>query len=167
VRILTNSLASNDVKAVHSGYAERRGDLLRAGLTLYELKPAAALEPNPHAESWFASSSPSALHAKTLAVDRQRGFVGSFNFDPRSMLSNTEMGLVIDSPKLARRFARTFDSLVPEIAYEVRLAPDDQGLLWIERTAAGEIRYNVEPGTSPFLRFGVDLLKLLPIEGLL
>ncbi len=29
VRILTNSLASTDVKAVHAGYAKRRKDLLR------------------------------------------------------------------------------------------------------------------------------------------
>ena len=37
VRILTNSLASNDVSAVHAGYAPYREQLLKAGVILYEL----------------------------------------------------------------------------------------------------------------------------------
>ncbi len=44
VRILTNSLAASDEKSVHSGYAHRRVDLLRAGVQLYELKPTAGKE---------------------------------------------------------------------------------------------------------------------------
>jgi putative cardiolipin synthase len=167
VRILTNSLASTDVKPVHAGYAKRRKDLLRAGVTLYELKPTAARESDEHNQPWFGSGSLSALHAKTLAVDRSRGFVGSFNFDPRSELLNTEMGLVIDSPILAERLAETFDTVVPLVAYEARLASDGQTLYWIERTAAGEVRYETEPGTSWFLRRGVDILRVLPIDWLL
>jgi cardiolipin synthase C len=167
VRILTNSLAATDVKPVHAGYAKRRKDLLRAGVTLYELKPTAAQESYEHSQPWFGSGSLSALHAKTLAVDRSRAFVGSFNFDPRSALLNTEMGLVIDSPTLAGRLAETFDTAVPLVAYEVRLAPDGQSLYWIERTASGEVRYDTEPGTSWFLRLGVDMLRGLPIDWLL
>jgi putative cardiolipin synthase len=167
VRILTNSLASNDVKAVHAGYAKRRKDLLRAGVTLYELKATAAQPSLEHDVPWFGSGSSSALHAKTFAVDRSRGFVGSFNFTPRSELLNTEMGLVIDSRTLAERLAETFDTAVPLVAYEVRLAPDDQTLYWIDRTATGEVRYDTEPGTSWFLRRGVDILRVLPIDSLL
>jgi putative cardiolipin synthase len=167
VRILTNSLASTDVKAVHSGYAKRREDLLLAGVTLYELKPTAARESNEHNQPWFGSGSLSALHAKTLAVDRSRGFVGSFNFDPRSELLNTEMGLVIDSPTLAERLAETFDTVVPLVAYQVRLAPDGRTLYWTERTASGEARYDTEPETSWSLRLGVDILRALPIDWLL
>ena len=166
VRILTNSLAATDVKAVHSGYAKRRIELLRGGVILYELKPTAPEEPNE--QTWFGSASESALHAKTFAVDRNRGFVGSFNFDPRSHLLNTEMGLVVNSPTLARRIGETFDTVVPLVAYEVRLAPDGQGLQWIERTASGETRYyETEPGTSWLLRRGIDMLRVLPIEWLL
>jgi cardiolipin synthase C len=167
VRILTNSLASNDVKAVHAGYAKRRQDLLRGGVTLYELKPTAAQQSLEHDVPWFGSGSSSALHAKTFAVDRSRGFVGSFNFDPRSELLNTEMGLVIDSPTLAERLAQTFDTVVPLAAYEVRLTPDGRTLYWIERTASGEVRYDIEPETTWFLRSRVDMLKILPIEWLL
>ena len=94
----------------------------------------------------MGSSSSSGLHAKTFAVDGERIFVGSFNFDPRSALLNTEMGLVIDSPVLAQRLAEGFDTDVPWIAYEVRLAPDGRSLQWVERSAAGEKVYDTEPG---------------------
>ena len=167
VRIVTNSLASTDVKAVHSGYAKRREELLRAGVTLYELKATAAAESHEHDQPWFGSASLSALHAKTFAVDRSRGFVGTFNFDPRSELLNTEMGLVVDSPTFAERLTQTFDTVVPLVAYEVSLSPDKRGLQWIDRTASGEVHYDVEPGTSWVLRLGVDMLRLLPIDWLL
>jgi putative cardiolipin synthase len=39
VRILTNSLAANDVAAVHGGYSRHRKDLLEGGVQLWELKP--------------------------------------------------------------------------------------------------------------------------------
>ena len=52
-------------------------------------------------------------------------------------------------------------------AYEVRLAPEGGGLIWIERTASGEMRYDAEPQTDWWLRMKVDLLSILPIEWLL
>jgi putative cardiolipin synthase len=165
VRILTNSLASSDESSVHAGYAKRRADLLRAGVKLYEMKSTLVKE-IPEAKARFGSSSSSGLHAKTFAVDRERIFVGSFNFDQRSARLNTEMGLVIASPALAQDLARFFDAVVPTIAYEVRLTPDGR-LQWIERTAAGETHHDTEPGTSWFLRSKVELLSILPIEWLL
>ena len=39
VKILTNSLASNDVPIAHGGYARYRKDLLRMGVDLFELRP--------------------------------------------------------------------------------------------------------------------------------
>ncbi len=166
VRILTNSLAASDVAAVHAGYAKRREELLRAGVQLYEFKPSASREAQE--EQWkLGGSSSAALHAKTFAVDRSRIFVGSFNFDPRSALLNTEMGLVIDSPVLAKRLAAFFDAVVPLAAYEARLAPDGQSLEWIEQSPSGYKRYDVEPGTSWLLRTGIGILSILPIDWLL
>jgi len=166
VRILTNSLAATDVGAVHAGYAKRRQALLAAGVKLYEIKPSALAEvrtgPRPK-----GGSSSSSLHAKTFAVDDQRVFVGSFNFDPRSALLNTELGLVIDNPALARNLGRMFDEAVPRGAYEVRLRADGQTLEWIERTPQGEVIHTTEPGTSTMRRLGVDLMSVLPIEWLL
>ena len=43
----------------------------------------------------------SGLHSKAFAVDDRYLFVGSFNWDPRSVNINTEMGILIDSPALA------------------------------------------------------------------
>jgi putative cardiolipin synthase len=96
-------------------------------------------------------------------VDRERLFVGSFNFDPRSAGLNTEMGLVIHSPALAGRLAGSFDTEVPSRAYEVRLSEDGR-LTWIERTSQGERQYDTEPGTGFLRRAGVRLLSILPIE---
>jgi putative cardiolipin synthase len=166
VRILTNSLAASDVSAVHAGYMKRRRDLLVAGITLYELKPQAATAPVE--DSRTGSGSASGLHAKTYAVDSTKIFVGSFNFDPRSARLNTELGVVIESAVLAGRLAATFDTVVPLRAYEVRLAPDGDGLQWIERSASGEEkRHDHEPETSGLKRFGVQILSILPIESLL
>ncbi|MDH5209140.1 MAG: phospholipase D family protein [Burkholderiaceae bacterium] len=166
VRVLTNSFAASDERSVHSGYAKRRLDLLRAGVRLYELKPNAAREVRG-SRSVFGSTSSSGLHAKTLAVDDSRIFVGSFNFDQRSALLNTEMGLVISDPALAEPLGGFFDTGVPMLAYEVRLAPDGDSLEWIERTPSGETRHDAEPGMTWADRMGVEMLSILPIEWLL
>lgn len=165
VRVLTNSLAASDVRAVHAGYAKRRRALLEAGVQLYEFKPLAPGD-EPAMRSRRGGSSSASLHAKTFALDRERIFVGSFNFDPRSALLNTEMGLMIDSPALARLLTTAFDTGIPETAYEVRLAASGS-LEWIERTPAGEVRHDVEPRTGIGQRMWIWFLSLLPIEWLL
>ncbi len=169
VRVLTNSLAATDVPPVHAGYANRRCDLLHAGVRLYELKPSLPSEvAKSHSEP--RGSSKTQLHAKTFAVDGNLIFVGSFNFDQRSAKLNTEMGVVIDSPTLASRLAATFDASVPNVAYEVRAATIEAPgctLEWIERTPTGEIRYTEEPGTTASQRAWIEFLGVLPIEWLL
>jgi putative cardiolipin synthase len=165
VRVLTNSLAATDVPYVHAGYAKRRCDLLRAGVQLYELKPIGEVvgrkAPSP------GSGSPIQLHAKTSEFDHNRVFVGSFNFDPRSALLNTEMGLVIESPELAQRLSSAFDVQIPQVAYEVREGAGDRCPEWIERTPAGEIHYDSEPGAGMSQRVFIQFLQVLPIDWLL
>ncbi|MEC5384615.1 phospholipase D family protein [Uliginosibacterium sp. H3] len=176
VRVLTNSLASSDVTAVHAGYAEYRKALLQAGVELYELKRhlpplvaaeagGAAPEDKPKRKTLGGSSSAS-LHAKTFAMDGQRIFVGSFNFDQRSAWLNTEMGLVIDNAQLAGRLTDWFDKDLPARAYHVVLQ-DDGSLCWIEQTEKGEVRHDKEPGSGPMLRGWVKFLSILPIEWML
>jgi putative cardiolipin synthase len=179
IRVLTNSLEATDVAAVHAGYAKRRKALLQAGVTLYELRlaPAAPMERRAGFGSGAGSgsgsgsgpqvgSSGSSLHAKTFAVDGARLFIGSFNFDPRSASLNTEIGFVIDSPKLAGQMAVVFEGDVPANAYEVQLSDAGQ-LVWIERRDGVLLRHDTEPGTSFWQRAGVRFLSILPIEGLL
>jgi len=158
VRVLTNSLAATDVTAVHAGYAKRRTALLEAGVQLFELKRAPG-----QGGRGSAGNSSASLHAKTFAVDGAKAFVGSFNFDPRSALLNTEMGLLIDSPDLARRLDQWFDTQVPLLAYEVKRT-EGGDLYWIERTPSGEKRYDTEPGAGFFRRAWVGFLSILPIE---
>src|SRR5690606_31436141 len=165
VRILTNALEATDVALVHSGYAKRRKDLLKAGIQLYELRREAATPISEDKHKIFGSSG-SSLHAKTFSVDRSHFFVGSFNFDPRSADLNTEMGFVIDSPVLAQQIESQFNDRIPRYAYEVRLA-DNGRLYWLERRDGETLRHDTEPGTTIWQRAGVYLMSLLPIEWLL
>lgn len=160
LRILTNSLESNDVAAVHAGYAKRRKSLLDAGAEIYELRRAAV--PAQHGTT---SGSSAALHAKTFQIDGSRVFVGSFNFDPRSAKLNTEMGFVIESTALATRIRSFFDAEVPRLSYKVELSGGD--LEWIENSGAGRKVYHSEPGSSAFRRGSVKVLSWLPIDWLL
>lgn len=164
ITILTNSLEATDVAAVHAGYAKRRVPLLRAGIHLYEFKKDSSTA--PLRDRGLTGSSASSLHAKTLSVDGERIFIGSFNFDPRSARLNTEIGFVIDSPMLARRMPEAIQEQAADIAYQVRL--DDSGALqWIEQRDGRRVVYTAEPGASLWRRMAVWILSHLPIEWLL
>ena len=174
LRVLTNSLAATDVAAVHAGYAKRREDLLRSGVKIYELKSDpvdSAAREKSKAKGMGGSggssggSSASSLHAKTFSIDRNRVFVGSFNFDLRSYGLNTELGVVIESPELAASISNALDQAIDRAAYEVLLKGN--GLEWVERTEQGEIRYDEEPETSFWKRFGVGFMSILPIDWML
>ena len=165
VKLLTNSLEATDVAAVHAGYAKHRSALLEAGVSLYEFRRLTQVSARRRTLG-LRGSSASSLHSKTFSVDRARVFVGSFNFDPRSARLNTEMGFVIDSPRLAQSIAGTFASNMPSMAYEVRLAGDGT-LRGLEQVGAEQIVHDAEPGTSFWSRLGVSLMSLLPIEWLL
>lgn len=44
-----------------------------------------------------------AMHAKTMVIDGASLFIGTFNLDPRSANLNTEIGVRIENPLLARQ----------------------------------------------------------------
>ncbi|MDM0113624.1 phospholipase D family protein [Variovorax sp. J22R133] len=176
VRVLTNSLSATDVAPVHAGYAKYRKELLEAGITVYELKPGAAVPSLkeddrsggglPGSGSGSGGGSAASLHAKTFASDRKRIFVGSFNLDPRSARLNTEMGVVIDSPVIANGLATQLDKRLSNEAYLVRLKPDGS-IEWVEGSATGDKVFATEPGSSGMRRLWVDFLGVLPIEWML
>ena len=101
VRVLTNSLASNDMLPAHSGYAKTRRRLLENGMELYELRP----DTDAFRPGWslLSGRSRAALHAKAMAFDGEAVFIGSFNLDPRSAVINTEAGLYIESAELDQK----------------------------------------------------------------
>lgn len=111
-------------------------------------------------------SSGSSLHAKTFAVDSERAFVGSFNFDPRSALPNTELGFVIHNPDLARQIERVFDTEVPKRSYTLRLSEGGE-VEWLDTTVMPPVVHHVEPGSTRWSRAMLRLLALLPIDWLL
>ena len=104
VRILTNSLAANDVAAVYGGYSKWREPLLEGGVQLWELKPT----PGTTTMSSLFGSSGASLHTKALAVDGQVTFVGSYNLDPRSTSLNSEQGIFVESPAIAAQLEELF-----------------------------------------------------------
>ncbi len=127
LRVLTNSLASNDVLAAHAGYADRRRQVLESGAELYELRADAGVIKKRIA--FFGAKA--ALHAKVVVFDRQDVFIGSYNLDPRSADINTEAGLYIESPELAAQVITWMDEGVsPENSYRV-LLDEDGKLTWV------------------------------------
>ncbi|HEX6018607.1 MAG TPA: phospholipase D family protein [Burkholderiaceae bacterium] len=170
VRVLTNSLAATDVGPVYAGYAKYREALLEGGnLRLFELKRSAPEESEAADKKrrGIGSSSEAGLHAKTFAADRRRIFVGSFNLDPRSVRLNTEMGVVLDSERLASRLSDLFAEAAPQVCYEVRLAADGQGLEWVEQTPTGTVVQRSSPETGVLRRAWIRFLSVLPIEWML
>ncbi len=157
VEILTNSLASNDVLAVHSGYMRYRQPLLDAGVVLRELMPF-----GPSGSSLFGSSGAS-LHTKAYVVDDDSAFVGSFNFDPRSVRLNTEMGVRFRHPVLAQEVMDLYQTYAgPEKSYGV--AVEDGAVVWLDEREDPPRRMAHEPDTTRWQRAVVAVLRWLPIE---
>ena len=170
-RVLTNSLASTDQIAVHSAYGPLRRDLISGGVELYELKPVAGVK---QTSAQWRNSSGVSLHAKSFVVDSRYVFVGSMNMDQRSKLLNTEMGLIVDSPALAKAVAQFFATItLPANAYRLGLegkdgaAGGDGQLIWITEEDGKKVIITHEPEAGAGRRVEVMLFKLLPIDGLL
>ena len=170
VRVLTNSLASTDEPIVHSGYQKYRLPLLEEGVQIYEVKPLPG-KLQEKGDVRNASAGQFALHAKVFVIDRKRIFIGSANFDRRSFHLNTEVGLLIDSPELARQVVERFDAIAsPANSYVLSLTPQQGGaaaLTWRSEEEGRTVVSTVEPGADRMREFKVDLLSLLPLDDLL
>jgi putative cardiolipin synthase len=99
-----------------------------------------------------------------MAFDGEAVFIGSFNLDPRSAVINTEAGLYIESPELAKHVtAYMATGVVPANSYRVLLDPDGK-IVWETVRDGKKVRYQDEPETSFRRRFIAALWKLLPID---
>jgi putative cardiolipin synthase len=177
VKVLTNSLASNDVPIAHGGYARYRKDLLRLGVDLFELRPIPGQKEEKEHLKWGGSSGV-ALHAKTFILDRSVVFVGTFNLDPRSAWLDTQNGIVVRSETLAGQAARLFEeNTSPRRAYKVTLRtsspgkegsqPEDNGLEWVTEENGREVSYHHEPETGLGRRISVWFLSIFAPEKML
>jgi len=167
VRVLTNSLASTDMPIAHAGYVRYRGPLLTEGCELYEVRSQPG-KPEAHGLLRSGSSGAFGLHAKVFVIDRRQLFVGSMNFDQRSFDVNTEIGIIIDSPRLAQYVAARFESIVePANSYRLALSPEGRGIIWIAEEGGGTVQYDAEPGVDAGRIALVGMLSLLPLEPML
>ena len=169
VKILTNSLASNDVAAVHAGYSKFRIPLLRCGVELYELDEHLRVEER-RAFTWLPGLSKSSLHAKSMVIDKTRMFVGSFNYDQRSLYLNTEIGLVFEQADIAGPAAEKFDKNINKFAFKVGLETSDSGkesLLWRGIEDGKAVTYESEPYVGRGTKAAAWLIRWLPVDWLL
>ncbi len=157
-RVITNSLASQDVPAVNSHYGPSRKPILETGIDLYELRPDAEIK--TEVDTAPVVSGFVGLHTKAAVVDRSRVFIGSFNLDPRSRNINTEMGILIESPELGEELAERIEYLMqPENSWRVQL--DDNGkLMWVSHD--GTLRR--QPARSFWQRVQDVFFKIFPKE---
>ncbi len=163
VRVLTNSLASNDAPLAHVGYARYRQRLLALGVALYEMH---ALQ-RGMARTVVGSSgggSRASLHAKLLVVDGRLVAVGSMNLDLRSQLQNSEVTLLIRSRPLAGEATTIVERTLAEDAWRVEATPQG-GLHWHAPPGADFGDADGEPDASLGLQLLIQLLgPLAPDE---
>jgi cardiolipin synthase C len=173
IRVLTNSLASNDAPAAHAGYARYRNALLDMGVELYEMRSdpatAAALlgssaQKEEHSGWWGSGPGGSkgngktraSLHSKAVIIDQRYSVIGSMNLDLRSQLKNSEVGLLIRSMALAQQATRQIDATLASAAY--RLERRDGKFYWRAPQGASFRDETSEPGASTSLKMLVRVL---------
>jgi len=160
VTVLTNSLASNNHSVVHSSYSTFRKDLLEMGVKLYELR---AGQSAPADEKLKPSDPVTTLHAKTFAVDRKKIFIGSFNWNQRSVNRDTELGVIIHSEQIAGQMVDRILPILPNAAFEVFLNEDGK-VRWRIQDEGQEIILDKEPQTGFWKRFNAGFMRILPIK---
>jgi putative cardiolipin synthase len=154
IRVLTNSLASNDAPIAHVGYARHREELLKLGIELYEMR-----SEQPGVRGAFGSSGKSLmgdsramLHSKALVMDGRLLVIGSMNLDLRSQLQNTEVALLIGSIPLSRIATDAVEKTLRQNAWHVELS--EGSLIW----RAPEIDGLQDTRSEPDASFGLKLL---------
>jgi putative cardiolipin synthase len=155
IRILTNSLLSNDVAAVHGAYSRYRRPLLAGGVQLWEMKPRMSGRIN---SSVFGSSGAS-LHTKALVVDGSTVFVGSYNIDPRSTWINCEQGVLVRDTRLAAQLTAIF-AAETDGGHAWRVTLRDGSLEWSDGTE----RFRSDPKATVGQRLQAWLVRMLHID---
>jgi phosphatidylserine/phosphatidylglycerophosphate/cardiolipin synthase-like enzyme len=184
VRVLTNSLASNDAPIAHAGYARHRPDLLAMGVELFEMRSELPAElrgslgstgsmgssggrSKSDSESGGPGASRAMLHSKLLVLDGRLLAVGSMNLDIRSQRQNTEIALLIRSQALSARATGQIEAALKTAAWRVELDPTGNRLVWRAPEGSGRDDTTTEPDASVPLRLMLMLLGPLAPDHLL
>jgi putative cardiolipin synthase len=159
VKVLTNSLRSNNHTAAHAAYRHHIARLMELGVQVYELRSRSRGR-ELYMQSPVEGKS-LGLHAKFMLIDNDLSFIGSANLDARSLRLNTEIGLMIESPELnslLREFiAHDFDRVN---AWELQKSADGR-MAWV----GDDITLYEQPSDSVLQRLEDWFLGVLPIEG--
>jgi len=154
VRVLTNSLAANDVASVHGGYSRHRKALIEGGVAVFELKPLSS-----RSGTSLTGSSGASLHTKALVADGKTLFVGSYNLDPRSTWLNTEQGVLVENATLAGQLGEIF-TLESSGTRAWHVTLEGGSLRWGD----GAETFDGEPKASFSRRFQAWLARLFHLD---
>lgn len=176
LRVLTNSLDSIDGPWGHVGYARARLSLVERGVEVHELRPDADLRAR-HA-AWVTDSQEVVLHAKVAVADCRRVFLGTMNLDLRSMSTNTEAAVIVESPKLAlRTLEAVTPDFLPQNSWRVELGGraggrcgqkvGDDDLVWLSEKDGVPVCQTSEPGGGSLSHLVREFFSLFPIERVL
>ncbi|MXU66096.1 phospholipase D family protein [Oceanomicrobium pacificus] len=161
VKVVTNSLAATNHSYVHGGYAKYRKALLEAGVQLYEVRADA---PQVLGDLPEGSDVKLTMHTKLAFFDDDRAFVGSLNFDPRSIEINSELGLFVALPADSELTADLIRQRLADYAYEVRLDAEGR-LIWVYDNGRRRELLRSEPGAGALSKFVAGVTRILPVEG--
>jgi phosphatidylserine/phosphatidylglycerophosphate/cardiolipin synthase-like enzyme len=165
VRVVTNAMGTSDEPLVNLSYERYRRRMLGMGVQLYEIS-SSRLTRDPTIRKALGSSR-GRLHAKMGFIDRNLVLVGSMNMDPRSSHTNTEIGIGIRSPELARLILSVYRADSFNGVYQVQLKPDGSSIEWVGRDSDGEEVLLDEPDIGLWERFKLWLLYKFVPEDLL
>jgi len=161
VVVVTNSIGSTDEPLVYAAYAKRRKAMLESGVQLYEINPE---DPVKNKMLGDFRSAKGGLHAKVAMMDQERLFVGSMNLDARSAVTNTELGMIIDSPELTKGVRDMIGSA--HVSYHLRLSPAGE-IEWVEHENDTPVVHTTEPNLGLWARLKLFFLSPLVSERLL
>ncbi|WP_341771154.1 phospholipase D-like domain-containing protein [Pseudomaricurvus hydrocarbonicus] len=124
----------------HAAYERYRKELLEMGFDIYEARPDTT-------QVVKGLDQTSTLHTKLIVIDSRYSFIGSLNLDPRSIVINTELGILVDSPELANALLDDPISIFGKVVYKLHLN-DDEKVEWHGINEEGPVVYHNEPHTN-------------------
>lgn len=158
VTIITNALEATDLASLHGAYVPWRPELLANGARLYEMRAIPEVDSD--------TEETSSLHTKAMAFDNRKIFIGSLNADPRSVWWNSEVGLLVDSPRLNRQLWQLAErGMGARRSYEIHMSPAGE-LSWHSEIDGRRVVLHDEPG-GVWRHFKAWLIQFMNIEELL
>jgi putative cardiolipin synthase len=158
VHLLTNSIQSNNHITAHSAYSKHIERLVDHGADLHEVR--ADADDRHRYMLAPVEEKQLGLHAKLMVIDGSKVFIGSANFDARSLRINTEVGLLIESEELGRQVLEAIaPDFSPQNAWHVRRSESGH-IQWV---SADEI-LDHQPAASFMQRIEDWFFAHLPIE---